>query len=125
MASKFVIAQKPTFKKEVPIPQVGSDPIKVPFVFKVKARKDLAEMFDGWNEDNKKIFESEGETLKELTELEIDIQAAQVADIVESWGFSEELNEENIKALLGTHIDVFSSISETYQEAYKSARSGN
>lgn len=124
MAKKFKIAQNPTFKADVNIPIVGGEDIKVGFTFKYLTRKELAEMYDKWS----KMAEGmkfEDVTLLELTEQEMNLQKAQIKDIVVGWEYEDEFNDENIEALVDVSVNIVKSITDAYQESYHSAKKGN
>lgn len=129
MAKTFKIAVAPTFKATVKIPRVGDAPMEVPFVFKTMNRKELAKMYTRWNKEQQDMLTQANEdpdyTLEDLAEVDIKIQARQVKDIVHSWGFDEEFNDENIEALVTTALSVSQAITECYSEAYEKARLGN
>jgi hypothetical protein len=129
MAS-FKIAQNPTFKADVEIPRVNGETIKVPFVFKYRGRKDLAALFVGWQESAKaeqEALQAKGDavTLAEITESQMSRQVAQVQELVESWGFDDELSEDNIRALVDTSSGAGDAIVDAYQKAFVPARKGN
>lgn len=129
MAS-FKIAQNPTFKADVEIPRVNGETIKVPFVFKYRGRKDLAALFVGWQESAKAEqaeLEAKGDavTLAEITESQMARQVKQVQELVDSWGFDDELSEENIRALVDTSSGAGDAIVDAYQKAFVPARKGN
>jgi hypothetical protein len=129
MAS-FKIAQNPTFKADVEIPRVNGETIKVPFVFKYRGRKDLAALFVGWQESAKaeqEALQAKGDavTLAEITESQMSRQVAQVQELVESWGFDDELSEDNIRALVDTSSGAGDAIVDAYQKAFIPARKGN
>jgi hypothetical protein len=134
MAGKsFKVQMNPTFKASVNIPRVGGDPLAVTFTFKVFDRRGLAKIFDKWKSENLALIneattarEAGNEfSLEEWTDREIALQATQIKDIVEGWGFSDEFNDENIEALVETSVSVTDVILEQYNEAYTRARSGN
>lgn len=129
MAS-FKIAQDPTFSANVEIPRVSGEIITVPFVFKYRGRKELAELFAGWQERAKSEqaqLEAKGDalTLVEVTEAHMQRQVEQVQALVASWGFDDELNEENIRALVDTSSGAGEAIVDAYQKAFLPARKGN
>lgn len=129
MAS-FKIAQNPTFSADVEIPRVNGETIKVPFVFKYRGRKELAALFSGWQESakaEKAALEAKGGavTWAEITESQMARQVDQVQALVDSWGFDDELSEENIRALVDTSSGAGEAIVEAYQKAFVPARKGN
>lgn len=123
--AKFKIAQNPTFKETVKIPRVGGDPVSIDFTFKVLTRKQLAALFDGWSAASKEWLEKEPESNLEWVEGEIDLQVAQIKDIVLGWAFDDEFNDENIYALCETSVGAASAVVEAYREAYTKTRLGN
>lgn len=133
MAKSFKLQQKPTFKMPVEIPIVGSDPMRVTFTFKTYDRRGLAALFDGWKKEGEKMMADmkkaaeEGSPwgLEELADREIKMQAAQLKQIVDGWGFTDEFNDENIEALVETAVSVTDAIIEQYHEGYQRARKGN
>lgn len=133
MAKTFKIAVNPTFKATVQVPRIGGDPLPVTFTFKSKDRIALARIFDSWKEQNLKMLEDARQleeqgtpmSLEEWTEREMEVQAQQLKDIIDGWGFEDEFNDENIMALVATSVSVTDVIIEQYQEAYQRARKGN
>lgn len=134
MAGKsFKVQLNPTFKATVKVPVVGGNPLSVTFTFKTMDRLALARVFDKWKKDNIALMEEAKEraeqgnefTLEEWTEREAVLQTAQVKDIVDGWGFSDEFNDENIEALVMSSVSVTDVILEQYNEAYTRARTGN
>jgi hypothetical protein len=134
MAGKsFKIQMKPTFNATVKIPRVGGEPLVVPFTFKTLDRRALAKVFDKWKSENIALFEEAKNaadngnefSLEEWADREIELQIAQVKDIVDGWGFDDDFNDENIEALVTTSVSVTDAILEQYNEAYTRARSGN
>lgn len=129
MAS-FKIAQNPTFKADVEIPRVNGETIKVPFVFKYRGRKELAAMFAGWDKrskDDQARLKEMGDdvTLVEITDASIEMQVEQVAELVDGWGFDDEVSEESIRALVETSAGAGAAIVDAYQNAFMPARKGN
>lgn len=134
MAGKsFKVQLNPTFKATVKIPRVGGEPLAVSFTFKTFDRLGLAKLLDKWKVENvalineaKQAAEEGNEfTLEQWTEREVALQVSQVKDIADGWGFSDEFNDENIEAVVGSSVSVTEVILEQYHEAYTRARSGN
>lgn len=133
MAKSFKVQQKPTFKMPVEIPIVGGDPMRVTFTFKTFDRRGLAALYDGWKKEGQALIDGmkkaaeDGEpwSLEELTDREIKLQVAQLKQIVEGWGFTDEFNDENIEALVETAVSVTEAIINQYHEGYQQARKGN
>jgi uncharacterized protein (UPF0335 family) len=128
--AKFKIAQNPTFKVDVDIPRVGGTTIKVPFEFKYRDRKDLAELFVAWQEaarQEDERFRAMGADvdLVELTKSNINRQVDQVTQLVASWGFDDKLNEESIRALVETSAGAGEAIADAYRKAFTVVRLGN
>lgn len=123
---KFKILQNPTFKEKVKIPRIGGEPIEVEFEFKYLVRKELAKIYDGWQDKLKELYNPEDEkTLSDLTDVEIAFQVMQLKDIVVGWDFEDEFNDENIEALVETSVLAAKTVVEAYQEAYTKAKLGN
>jgi hypothetical protein len=126
--AKFSIAPKPTFTVDVSIPQVGGTPAMVPFTFKYRDRTALAELFDSWKEKAEAIgerFKGTQPSLSEVTAAEIEQGVDQIKDLVVSWGFDDELNDESITALVKSCIGVSDAVVKAYSEAFGKARLGN
>lgn len=126
--AKFSIAPKPTFTVDVSIPQVGGTPAMVPFTFKYRDRTALAELFDSWKEKAEAIgerFKGTQPSLSEVTAAEVEQGADQIKDLVVSWGFDDELNDESITALVKSCIGVSDAVVKAYSEAFGKARLGN
>lgn len=126
MAKSFKIAINPTFTATVDVPRIGADPIAVKFTFKSMNRVQLAKLFTKWTAAQQKLVDEGSDyTLQDWAEKEIEMQVEQLKDIVVGWGFDDEFNDENIEALVSTLIDVTSTITDCYGEAYARARRGN
>jgi len=125
--AKISIQQNPTFKVDVEIPRIGDKAVKVPFVFAYLNRDELAEFADASLRNGKELrgmIEKEG-TIRELSSVSEDFQVGQLQQIVKGWGFDDELNEENIRALVRSYAAVPDAIVMAYQESYNQARKGN
>ncbi len=125
MAKKFKIANNPTFKSKVSIPRVGGDEIEVEFEFKYLTRKELAKVYEGWQEKLTDLNITDDTTLSELTDIEVELQIKQLKDIVQGWDFEDEFNDDNIEQLVETSVFAAKTVIEAYQEAYMKAKVGN
>lgn len=131
MSKSFKIQQNPTFKEAVKIPRVGGEPLEVVFEYKYLTRKELAALQDDWNKATKEMIEkwTEAEdaerSLEEMSEDEITHNVKQLKDIVVGWNFSDEFNDENIRALVEATLHTTDSIVKAYYEAYAKAKVGN
>lgn len=125
MAKKFKIANNPTFKSKVSIPRVGGDEIEVEFEFKYLTRKELAKVYEGWQEKLTDLDITDETTLSELTDIEVELQIKQLKDIVQGWDFEDEFNDDNIEQLVETSVFAAKTVIEAYQEAYMKAKVGN
>lgn len=128
--AKFKIAQNPTFKADVDIPRVGGATITVPFEFKYRGRKELAQLFSGWQrsaKDDQDHLKEKGEdlTLIDITDADIERQIEQVTELVVGWGFDDKLSPESIRALVETSAGAGDAIVKAYQNAFAVARLGN
>lgn len=125
MAKKFKIANNPTFKSKVSIPRVGGEEIEVEFEFKYLTRKELAKVYEGWQEKLTDLNITDDTTLSELTDIEVELQIKQLKDIVQGWDFEDEFNDDNIEQLVETSVFAAKTVIEAYQEAYMKAKVGN
>ncbi len=131
MAKTFKIQQNPTFKETVKIPRVGGEPLEVVFEYKYLTRKELAVLQDDWNKATKEMIEKwtkagdDERSLEEMSEDEITHNVKQLKDIVVGWNFSDEFNDENIRALVEATLHTTDSIVKAYYEAYAKAKVGN
>lgn len=128
--AKFKIAQDPTFKKDVDIPRVNGTFNNVSFTFKYRNRKELAEMFTGWNQaikDDKDRFAEKGDdiTLIDITDAHIERQIEQVTELVVDWGFDDKLSPQSIRALVETSAGAGDAIVKAYQDSFAAVRLGN
>lgn len=133
MAKKFSIAQNATFKNTVDVPRIGGESIKVGFEFKYLTRKQLSELQDKWNDQaqimldkwRKEADDADKSGISHITEDEINHNIAQLKDIVVGWEFSEEFNDENIRALVESSLAATDAVIKGYHEAYTKAKLGN
>lgn len=131
MSKSFKIQQNPTFKETVKIPRVGGEPLEVVFEYKYLTRKELAVLQDDWNKATKEMIEKwtkaedAERSLEEMSEDEITHNVKQLKDIVVGWNFSDEFNDENIRALVEATLHTTDSIVKAYYEAYAKAKVGN
>lgn len=130
MATKFKIAQNPTFKADVEIPRVGGTTIKVPFEFKYRDRKALAKLFAGWQQaakEDQDRFKEKGDdiTLVDITDANIERQIGQVTELVAGWGFDDKFTPDAVRALVETSAGAGDAIVVAYQNAFSVARLGN
>ena len=125
--AKISIKQNPTLKLDVEIPRIGDKPVKVPFVFAYRDRNELSEFADNGIQHGKEVRELiEKEcTVRELSSKAEEFQTSQLLLIVKGWGFEDELNEDNIRALVRSYAAVPDAIIGAYQESYNKAREGN
>ncbi|WP_395599022.1 phage tail assembly chaperone [Pseudomonas sp. A1437] len=125
--AKISIKQNPTFKIDVEIPRIGDKPVKVPFVFAYRDREELAEFADSGLQHGKELREliEKESTVREISSKSEEFQVKQIELIVKGWGFDDELNEENIRALVRSYAAVPDAIIGAYQESYNKARQGN
>jgi len=127
MAS-FKIAQNATFKAEVEIPRIGSEPAKVGFEFKCMNRKELSKYYDKWNKARDKAIEEsrkDGATWESATEVQIALEIGQMKEIVVGWDFEEGLTDEAITELATSCAGAPAAVIDAYQNAYAVARRGN
>lgn len=133
MAKKFSIAQNATFKNTVDVPRIGGESIKVGFEFKYLTRKQLSELQDKWNDQaqtmldkwRKEADDTDKSGISHITEDEIVHNINQLKDIVIGWEFSEDFNDENIRALVESSLAATDAVIKGYHEAYTKAKLGN
>jgi Phage tail assembly chaperone len=125
MAKRFSILQNATFKSKVSVPRIGGEPIEIEFEYKYLSRKELAALYQSWQEAQKELVESEIKDLIELTDADIKMQVGQLKDILVGWSFEDEFSDENIAALVETSVHASRVITEAYGEAYSKAKLGN
>lgn len=125
MAKKFKIAQNPTFKKEVSIPRIGADPVKIEFEFRYLARKELAKLYQKWQEETTKLIDADYSNLIEITEAEIQLQVDQLKDILIGWDFDDEFSDEAISELVETSVHATRVVMDAYAETYAEVKLGN
>lgn len=96
--------------------------------FAYKDREALSAFADEQIQHSKQFAEQakeEGVTVVDLTFKTIDFQVKHLAEIIVGWGFEDELNEQNIRALACSAASVPDAILKAYQNAYADARLGN
>lgn len=127
MAKKFSIAQNPTFKAKVDIPRIGGEPISVEMEYKFIPRKELASVFQSWQEGFENIKENitEESKLTEMSDLEIELQVEQLKDILVGWGFDDEFNDDNIRAVVELSAQATQAIVDGFHAAYTKSKVGN
>lgn len=144
MTKRFKIENNPTFKEVVKIPRIGGEPIEVEFEFKYLTRKELASLYDSWQDKLNSFIKNISDTadkdfeggnsggnsidnmsLLEATEMELNLSVDQIKDITVGWGFEDEFNDENIERLIESSLHVSKVITEAYQEAYTKVKLGN
>ena len=127
--AKISFQQNPTFKVDVQIPRLGAQAVKVPFVFNYFNRDQMAEFSDAeiaYGKEIKELLESEeSPTVKEFSAKAEEFQVEQIKKIVSSWGFSEELSDDSISALVRSSVAVPAAILEAFKGSYNKAREGN
>lgn len=126
--AKIRIEQDPTFELKVEIPRVGKKPVSVPFTFKYLDREGLAELGDSDIANLKRVqelIESDDRKATTVTAASIEHQCEVIEQIVEAWGFEDEINEESIRKLVASHPQVPEAIITAYRESYGKAREGN
>ncbi|WP_137279223.1 phage tail assembly chaperone [Pseudomonas rhizoryzae] len=126
--AKISIKQKPTFTRPVDIPQIGDKPVKVNFEFKFLDRDEVSALVDSEVEQGRRFAElmtAEGANVSSVTEQSKEFQVEYLQKIVAGWGFVEEFNEENLRALVATYVAVPDAIIAAFKAAYEPAREGN
>lgn len=126
--AKIRIEQAPTFSLTVEIPRVGQKPEKVPFTFKFLDRERLAEIGDedmAHAKSIKELIERGEASASHVTATTIDRQCETLLEVLEGWGFEDEFNEENVRALVRSYAAAPEAILAAYREAYHKVREGN
>lgn len=102
--AKFKLVAEPTFKCEVLIPRAGLEDGKIEFTFK-------------------------HHVLKELTDIEKELEGKPVIDfllkIASGWSLEEEFNEENLDILLQNYPASGAAIIKTYSSEFFGVREKN
>lgn len=120
----LTISQPKTFKADVAIPQLGSEPINVPFEFNVFTREELAKMQDEWMEQEPKVTDESITNIDYVKKLNT-FKVKQIKQLVASWGFDDAYNEKNIANLINTIIGSDDAIIRAYFSELTKARLGN
>lgn len=126
--AKISIQQSPVFEVEVQVPRIGGKPVAVKFQFKFLDRAQIAEFIDAELQHGKEAAEAitqEGAKLADLTERSEQFQLAQLKKIVAGWSFDDELNDQNLAALVRSTASVPDAIFAAFKESYGQARQGN
>ncbi|MBD1554712.1 phage tail assembly chaperone [Pseudomonas typographi] len=124
--AKIKIAPNPTFDAQVMIPRVGSEALAVKFTFKYLDRLELAEFLDKQRSDGDRLLaDSEGRSTLEQAKAEIEVQIEHLREIVASWDFDDELNDDSLRSLATTFSGSPDAVLKAYYEAYRQARLGN
>lgn len=125
--AKISFKQNPTFKVDVEIPRLGDKPVKVPFVFNYRDRDQLSAFADVSIQHGKELRElmEKESSVRDLTGKTEEHQVQQILEVVKEWGFEDEFNEENVRALVRSYAPVPDAIINAYQTAYHKAREGN
>lgn len=126
--AKISIKQKPTFTRTVEIPQWGDKPVKVNFEFKFLNRDEVSALVDAELEQGRKFAElvkSDDYKVSSVTEQSTDFQVDYLKKILAGWGFEEEFNDENVRALVSAYVAVPDAIIAAYKASYETAREGN
>lgn len=126
--AKITIQQKPTFTTDVEVPRIGDKPVKVQFTFAYLDRDQLAEFGDGEVTHGKDLSETlkKGDaTVRDITTSVSDFEFNQLKMIIKGWGFDDEFNDDNLRALVRSASAVPAAILTAYKTAYHKAREGN
>lgn len=126
--AKISIQQKPTFAVDVEIPRIGDKSVKVPFTFLFLDRAQMADFQDSELTNAKSMtdyLKQEDRTVRGLADSAEAFEVGQLKQIVQGWGFDDEFNDDNIKALVRSSAAVTSAIFNAYKSAYEKAREGN
>ena len=127
--AKISFKQNPTFKVNVMIPRLGAAAISVPFVFNYFDRDQLADYNDAEIEYNKQIKEmiesDDSPSVKDFSAKAEEFQIEQITKVVAGWNFTEELNDDNIRAMVRSAAAVPLAILEAFKASYAKAREGN
>lgn len=126
--AKISIQQKPTFTTVVDIPRVGEKPVKVDFTFAFLDRDQLAEFGDveiSHGKDLTEVIKQGDATVRDITTRAAEFEFNQLKTIIKAWGFDDELNDDNLRALIRSASAVPAAILDAYKGAYQKAREGN
>jgi hypothetical protein len=126
--AKITIQQKPTFTTDVEIPRIGEKSIKVPFTFAYLDRDQFVDFLDGeisHGKDLGEIIKKDDVTVRDVNAKDAEFEFTQLKSIIKGWGFDDELNDDNLRALVRSANSVPKAIIEAYKSAYNKAREGN
>lgn len=126
--AKITIQQKPTFTADVEIPRIGEKSIKVPFTFAYLDRDQFVDFLDGeiaHGKDLGEIMKKDDVTVRDVNAKDAEFEFGQLKSIIKGWGFDDELNDDNLRALVRSANSVPKAIIEAYKSAYNKAREGN
>lgn len=122
--TSFTISQPKTFSVEVAIPQLGGEPINVPFEFNIFTREELAKIQDEWVIQEPQPLDADLSNLDYVKKLNA-LKAKQIKQLVASWGFDDPYNDKSITKLINTIIGSDEAIVRTYFSELTKARLGN
>lgn len=122
--AKFTISQPKTFKADVPIPQLGGEPLLVPFEFNVFTREALAKIQDEWVKNEPHVTGDDITHVDYIKKVNAS-KVKQVKQLVVGWGFDDTYNDENIAHLVNTIIGSDEAIVRTFFTEIAKARLGN
>lgn len=126
--AKISIQQNPTFKQEVDIPRIGGKAEKVPFTFKFLNREQLAAHHQARADhakDLSALIQRQDATAADVAKLDAEFQFGQLKTILVGWGFDDEFNDDNIRALVNESAATADVIATAFNGAYQKAREGN
>ncbi|WNW10130.1 phage tail assembly chaperone [Pseudomonas sp. DTU_2021_1001937_2_SI_NGA_ILE_001] len=126
--AKISFLQAPTFKVDVEMPRLGSTPVKVSVTYHHLNRDQLAELADSdiaYTREMKDLTQSEEASVADVTGKAKEHQLVQLKRVVAGWGFAEELNDENLQALVDHSAETAVAILSAFRTSYEKAREGN
>ena len=88
----------------------------------------MAEFTDAEIQYSKEIgdlIKDEQPSVKEVSAKAEEFQFDQLKKAINSWGFSEELTDDNLRAVIRSAVAVPIAILDAYKGAYNKAREGN
>lgn len=105
--AELILKPNPTFRKDVPLPVPGAEPMRVTFEFRHMTRKALAEFLHG-----------------EESEKRSDLDA--LMKVIADWpGQSVAFSRENLAELLENYHGAGRAIMQTYIDELQAVRLGN